>query len=152
GLAAQAGLHAGERIVAVDGERVDSWSAAMLAVAQAAVLRQDAALTVDVGAGQTQQRTLALSQLPKGVADDEKTFVAIGRQRPQPPLAAPQKGMPAANAGMLSGDRIVRINDTAITDFDDIAPAIAAQAGKNPDLDITVQRNDTSLTLKVKAE
>jgi len=152
GLAAQAGLQAGDRIVAVDGESVDSWSAAMMSIAQAAVQRQDAAVTVSDRQGQSQQHTLALSQLPHGVADDEKTFVAIGLHRQQPPVAAPQKGMPAAQAGMLAGDRITRINDTAIVDFDDIAPIIAAQAAKNPELNILVERDGTPHALKVKAE
>ena len=89
GLAAQAGLHAGDRVVAVDGERVDSWSAAMMAVAQAAVQRQDATLTVAAGPGQTQQHTLALSQLTKGVADDEKTLWRSACSCSHRPLSVP---------------------------------------------------------------
>jgi regulator of sigma E protease len=152
GLAAQAGLHSGDRIVAVAGDPVDSWSAVMLAVGENALQRRDTLLDVADKQGTTQQHTLQLSQLPRSGADDEKTFLAIGLHRQTLPLAAPQKGMPAADAGMIAGDRIVRVNETTIDDFEEIAPAIAAQAAKNPALDITVDRNGTPISLKVKAE
>ncbi|HXD84296.1 MAG TPA: site-2 protease family protein, partial [Rudaea sp.] len=85
GLAAAAGLQAGDRITAVDGDRVDSWSAAMLDVAQAAMLRRDVALQVETAGGAIQTHTLALSRLAQDSADDGKTFDAIGLGLQPPP-------------------------------------------------------------------
>jgi len=153
GLAAQAGLKSGDRIVAVDGERVDSWSGAMLAVAQAAMQREDATLTVTDSQEQTQQHALALSQLPRGVADDEKTYQAIGLAL-QPPAAVVgvlTEG-PAKVAGLRAGDRIVSINDQAIDTFADLVKLVPEQARKNPKLHLVVARGNDTLGFDIVAE
>jgi len=153
GLAAQAGLRAGDRILAVDGEHADSWSAAMMAVAQAAVVRQDAVLTVADAQGQTRQHTLGLSQLPRGVADDEKTFVAIGLQlQPPPATVGSLTDGPAKNAGLATGDRIVSINDQAVASFADLVKLVPEQAQKNPRLHLAVARGNDTLGFDVVAE
>jgi regulator of sigma E protease len=153
GLAAQAGLHAGDRIIAVDGERVDSWSAAMLAVLQSTVLRQDAALTITTAEGQTQQRTLALSQLPRGVADDEKTITAIGLQlQPPPAIVGALNDGPARSAGLLAGDRIASVNGQAVGSFGDLVNLVPELAQKNPRLHLVVARGNDTLGLDVVAE
>jgi regulator of sigma E protease len=153
GLAAQAGFQAGDRFVAVDGENVDSWSSALLGIMQAAVLHRDATVNVVSADAIPHERILPLSRLAAGAVDNDKTFDAIGLHRRLAPIAGDlAKDMPAARAGMLAGDRIVRINDVAINDFDDISTAIAAQAAKDPHLKVVVQRNSANATLDVTAE
>jgi regulator of sigma E protease len=153
GIAAQAGLHAGDRIDAVDGDRVDSWSSAILAIAQQAMLRRDAVISVTDAKGQTQQHTLALSQLPAGTADNEKTFDAIGlKLQPQPAIVGNVANGPAAQAGMLIGDRIVSINDTPVTTFADLIKTVPEQAAKNPHLHVIVERSSARLALDITAE
>jgi regulator of sigma E protease len=152
GLAAAAGLHTGDRIVAVDGERVDSWSAAMMAVVQAAMLGQDTRVTVADAQHLEQDKILPLSQIPADARGNEKMIAAIGLRNQQPPIAQVSKDMPAALAGMRSGDRIVAINDVAIARFDDISPAIAAQASQDPHLSIVVERNGARVQLPVIAQ
>jgi regulator of sigma E protease len=153
GLAAQAGLQAGDRIVAVDGDRVDSWSAAIMSIAQAAVQRQDAAVTISDKYGQTQQHTIALSQLPHGVADDDKTFVAIGLQlQPPPAVVGVLPEGPAKNAGLRAGDRIVSVNDQPVGSFVDLVKVVPEQAQKDPNLHLTVARGNDTLAFDVLAE
>jgi len=153
GLAAQAGLKAGDRIVAVDGEHVDSWSSAMLAVAQAAMQRADATLTVSDKQGQTQQHTLTLSQLPHGVADDEKTYQAIGLQLQAPPaVVGDLVDGPAKAAGLRTGDRIVSVNDQAVASFGDLVKQVPEQAQKNAKLHLRVARGNDTLGFDVIAE
>lgn len=152
GLAAAAGMQAGDRILAVDGDRVDSWSSAVLVVAQQAMLRQDAVVTATTAQGRQQQYTLALSQLPGGVADNEKTYAAIGLKGPAAVAGSVENESPAARAGILAGDRIVRINDVAIATFFELSSAVARQAEKNPRLTVVVQRNQQEVALAVTAE
>jgi regulator of sigma E protease len=153
GLAAAAGLHAGDHINAVDGEHVDSWSAAMLAVAQAAMIRHDVALTLTDAQGQTQQRTLALSKLATDAVDNEKTFNAIGLQLQAPPaIAGKVTDGPAGRAGLKPGDRIVSINDIAVGSFADLVKFVPEQAAKNPQLRVVVARGIDTLPLQITAQ
>jgi regulator of sigma E protease len=154
GLAAAAGLHAGDRIIAVDGDRVDSWSTAMLDVAQAAMLRQDVALQVQTAAGVTQTHTLALSQLPQGGADDNRTFDAIGLGLQPPPatVGAVSAGGAAALAGLRDGDRITAINDQPVASFADLVKLVPELAAQDPHLHLTVQRGGDTLGFELTAE
>jgi regulator of sigma E protease len=153
GLAAAAGLHAGDRITAVAGDRVDSWSTAMLDVAQAAMLRQDVALQVQTAGGETQTHALALSRLPQGVADD-KTFDAIGLQLQPPPavVGGLSAGGAAALAGLREGDRITAINNKPVASFADLVKLVPELAAQDPHLHLTVQRGADTLGFDLTAE
>jgi len=154
GLAAAAGLQAGDRITAVDGDHVDSWSAAMLDVAQAAMLRRDVALQVQTVGGTTQTRTLALSQLAQDSADDGKTFDAIGLGLQPPPavVGGLSGGGAAALAGLHAGDRITAINDKPVGSFADLVKLVPELAAQNPHLHLTVQRSGDVLGFDLTAE
>lgn len=154
GLAAAAGLHDGDRITAVDGDRVDSWSAAMLDVAQAAMLRHDIGLQVETAGGTTQQHTLALSRLPQGVADDDKTFDAIGLRLQPPPavVGSLSAGGAAALAGLRAGDRIVSIGGKPVASFADLVKWVPELAAQNPHLHLTAQRGHDTLGFDLTAE
>ena len=154
GLAAAAGLRDGDRIVAVDGDRVDSWSAAMLDIAQSAMLHRDAALEIATPGGQTQTRTLSLSRLPRDVADDGKTFDAIGLRLQAPPavVGGLSAGGAAALAGLRKGDRITAINDKTVASFADLVKLVPELAARNPHLHLTVQRAGATLGFDLTAE
>ena len=154
GLAAAAGLQSGDRILAVDGDRVDSWSAAMLDVAQAALLRRDVALQVETAAGSTQSRTLALSRLPQGVADDDKTFDAIGLGLQPPPavVGGLSAGGAAALAGLHAGDRITAIGNKPVASWADLVKLVPELAAQDPRMHLTVQRGRDTLGIDVTAE
>src|SRR5882724_7636766 len=153
GLASEAGFKSGDRFITVNGENVDSLSSAMLGVVQAAVLRQDVAIGVIDAKGQAHDRVLPLSRLPAGATENDKLIEAIGLHgRLAPIVGQLSKNMPAARAGMLPGDRIVRINNMDIADFDDITSAIVAQAAGDPRLNVVVQRNGAQVSLIVAAE
>ena len=154
GLAAAAGLHSGDRITAVDGQIVSSWSSAMLAIGEASMLRHDASVTTTDAKGATAQHTLALSSLPRGSADNEKTYDAIGLQLIPPPamVGAVTAGEPADRGGLKVDDRITQINDEPIAVFTDVSAAIAKEAAKNPTLTVIVQRAGERVPLSITAE
>ena len=154
GLAAAAGLHAGDRIVGVDDQHVGSWSEAMLGVGEASMMRRDVTLSVTDTQGKTSQHVLTLSSLPRDSADNEKTFAAIGLKLQPPPATAGvvTVGSPAEHAGLRVGDRIAQINDIPVNTFSDVIPAIAQEAAKNPTLNILVLRDGQRVPLTVTAE
>jgi regulator of sigma E protease len=152
GLAAEAGFQNGDRIAAVAGENVDSLSNAMLEVAQAAMLHRDVRVAVVDAGGAARERVLQLSKLPGDISDG-KSFDAIGLA-PQPPPAlvgTVQPDSPAARAGMRAGDRIQRVNETAIANWIDLTRAIGAEAAKNPHLSVLVRRGSSDIPLDMSA-
>jgi regulator of sigma E protease len=153
GFAAQAGMAAGDRIVSVDGERVTAWSDAMVAIGEQAIMRHDAVVETTDTQGRTQAHTLKLSTLPADAADNEKTFDAIGLQ-PKPVQAVIGEVVdgPAARAGLRVDDRILRINDTAVTSFPAMSDIIQTEAAKNPQLRMLIDRNGAQQTITVAAE
>jgi len=153
GLAAQAGFKSGDRLTAVGGESVGSWSNAMMGVAQSAMLHQDVAVDVIDAQGSAVTRRLPLASLPTAASDNDKTFDAIGLQLLPPAAVAGTvvADSPAAHAGVLPGDRIVRINDVAIANWDDLTRTVGEQAAKNPQLHVVVQRGTSNVSLDLKA-
>ncbi len=153
GLAAQAGFKTGDRFTSVGGEQVGSLSNAMLEVAQAAMLHQDVAISVIDAQGNAHDRVLPLSKLPPDAIDNSKTFDAIGLTQQAMPaeIALVSPDSPAASAGMLPGDRIVRVNDVAIANWNDLTRTIGAQAAKNPHLQVVVRRGNDDLPLDLIA-
>ncbi len=154
GLAAAAGLHEGDRVTAVGDETTGSWSAVLLAVGEATVLHRDAALTVTDAQGHVSQHTLALSSLPNGSANSEKTFDAIGLTPlpPQADVGDVQAGSPAQRAGLEIDDSIVQVNATPVKFSEDVVKAVAAAAEKNPTMDLIVLRHELRVPLTVTAE
>ncbi|TLY51723.1 MAG: RIP metalloprotease RseP [Gammaproteobacteria bacterium] len=154
GLAAEAGFHAADRLVAVAGEKVTSWSGAMLAVTQAAALHRDVPVEVADARGTTRTLTLALSKLPPGAPVSEAVFDQIGLD-PQPPQAiinSVEADTPAARGGMRAGDLIVAVNAKAVASYPDFVKVLGEEAATNPKLEIAVERDGVRLPLAITSE
>jgi len=154
GLAAEAGLQAGDRLVAVGGQNTGSWSNAVQALSEATAMHRDVAIQAVNPGGQTRTLTLMLSKLPPDAPLDEATFQRIGIDL-QPPAAiadSMEKDTPAARGGMQPGDRIVEINGIAVNNFGDFTRSLAEQAAKNPTLGLVVDRHGQKVPLNVTAE
>ena len=89
GLAAEAGFKSGDRLTAVGGESVESWSNAMMGVAQSAMLHQDVAIDVIDAQGTAMTRRLPLASLPamSGVSARSPT---AARNTPSRPMILPR--------------------------------------------------------------
>ena len=155
GVAAEAGMQAGDRISAIDGAVVDSWSKTLQKLGEAAVGRVDTRVDVVTASGASAVRTLAFSRLPAEVGEKE-LFDRIGLKL-QPRTLAPVIGRfgddsPAAAAGIEVGDRILRINGRDITSFRDIETVIPEETAKNPRLGIVVQRGNDQIDVVLTAK
>ncbi len=155
GVAAEAGMQAGDRISAVDGAAIDSWSKALQKLGENAVGRIDTRVEVVTADGATAERTLAFSRLPAEVGEKE-LFDHIGlklQPRTLPPVIGRfGEGSPAAAAGLEVGDRIVRINGREVASFRDVETIIPEETAKDPRLGIVVQRGGDQVDVVVTAK
>jgi RIP metalloprotease RseP len=62
--------------------------------------------------------------------------------------ASPREGMPAARAGLRTGDRVIRVGNTRTANWDEVREQIVA-AGMNP-VSLTVERNGAEVPLTIK--
>jgi regulator of sigma E protease len=142
-IAASAGLQAGDRITAVGGTPVETWTDASLLVMQAGMDRHDLKLTVVDAGGTERQRTLPLSKLPRDL-DEQTLYREIGlapRQWAVPPvIGTVSPDSAAARAGLQPGDRIIAIGETKIADWRDVPAAIQQQASADHPLLLAIER------------
>jgi regulator of sigma E protease len=155
GVAAEAGMQAGDRIDTIGGAAIDSWSKTLQKLGENAVGRSDTEVGVTTAAGAKATRTLAFSRLPDEVGEKE-LFDRIGLSL-QPRTLVPlighvEGGSPAAAAGLREGDRVLRINQREIASFNDIAAVIPEESAKNPRLALVVQRDNDRLDIVLEAE
>jgi regulator of sigma E protease len=151
-MAADAGVRPGDRIVAVDGKAVDTWSDAYDVIGNALLGREPLPLRVRGTDGTERMLTLPLNQLPAG-QDLGQYIDKLGlKPAPAPAVAAVVKpGFPAAEAGMQGGDRIVSVNGQAVADFEAFSRVVSSEAAKSPVLDVAVERQGKPLSFKVQA-
>ena len=150
GVAASAGLQAGERIEAVAGRPVDNWTDAGDRLVAAGMAREDVMLTVAAPGQSAHEVKLALSTLPADL-DQQAIYDRIGlipQQMAIPPVVGEvSPGSAAAQAGLQQGDRIVTIAAEPIGDWREVSRAIARHAPAEQPLPIVVQRDGARLEL-----
>ncbi len=154
GMAATAGVRDGDRIVAIGGDRTDSWTAASIVLIEAALARRDTELLLADRDGGERRVVLPISQVRED-ADEREAMRAIGivpKRRVQPPVVSGVvSGGPAAEAGIEAGDRIVAVNGVEVADFDALRAQIQAQAAKDPKLALAIRRGAERLDLTTTA-
>lgn len=138
--AAQAGLQRGDRILSVNGEKVESWQDVLLTVMGSP--GRPVALAIQRG-----QQTLHASVTPKLVPRYE-----VGDLAGMMPMVRPQvieivKGQPAEAAGFRPGDEIRAVDGKPVIDSQAFVDAISPRAGQR--VDVQVLRDGRPLTLTV---
>ncbi|MFC4764511.1 RIP metalloprotease RseP [Dyella koreensis] len=151
-MAAEAGIHTGDRILSIDGKPMTTWSDSMDAVVNATLGREPLAIHVRGTDGAERNVVLPLNQLPAG-QDVGQYLDKLGlKLAPLPAVAATVlPGKPAAAAGMKSGDRILSVNGQSVTDYPDFQRLIPQEAAKSPTLNMMVNRDGKTLPLTVTA-
>ncbi len=149
--AAAAGLHAGQTIVAVNGEATPIWDAALQAMLPGMLDRGRLQLTVAEPEGGTREHTLDLSRLNTDV-DPSALFGEVGLAPWRPPIAPVVgrvvEGSPAAGAGLQVDDRILEVDGKPIADWYALVEAVQQHADRA--LAVTIRRDGAQQTLRIR--
>jgi len=151
GLAAQAGLQAGDTIRAVDGRATPTWSEAAVALSVAALDRAPVALRVQRLDGSEQTRTIPFQRMPAGF-DETRAVEAAGltpRHFLLPAMVGTvSEGLPAWGV-LAEGDRIIAIDAAPVASFDQIAPLVQALGERGGSGMVEVERDGERLALEL---
>ncbi|AXK71578.1 RIP metalloprotease RseP [Lysobacter sp. TY2-98] len=147
GLAASAGLHAGDTVLAIGDRPTPTWSEAEFALIPAALDRHDVDVRVRTGDGDEATRRLRLSELPASI-DELRAVEAIGiAPRHQLVPARVGKILPGypATGVLQDGDLITAIDGQPVHGADDVAPLVDAVGRGGETAMIEVQRGGERL-------
>jgi len=151
GLAADAGLHRGDTLLAIGDRKTPTWSEAALALTSAAMDRKDVTVQVEGIDGTRATRILRLSKLPPGF-EQARAIRAIGLTPRHYLLPAViggiEPGTPAWGV-LAEGDRVTAIDGTPVTAFDDIGPLVQALGKRGNPAMIEVERDGERLALDI---
>ncbi|MGN6512944.1 MAG: RIP metalloprotease RseP [Lysobacteraceae bacterium] len=149
GIAAQAGLHRGDTLLAVGDRATPTRSEAAVALATAALDRRDVPLSVRTADGAEAARTLALSRLPRGF-DETRALDAIGlvpRHQLLPPVVGKVAPGTAAWGVLAENDRITAIDGHPVAAYEDIGPIVQRVGGRR--VMVEVRRDGERLALEL---
>lgn len=141
-IAAEAGFREGDLLLHVDGRAVQSWDQHRLYLFRRALDRDAVRVEVRDRDGNVHTRILDLSRFPVEQVNAGLVERGIGLfpalPPPLPVIGALEPG-PAANAGLVAGDRFVAIDGRSVASWDEVATAIGNSPGRA--LTVTVERD-----------
>lgn len=147
--AQKAGLQTGDRIIEIDGKKIQYWHELQDIVHNAPgktmefVVERDAKTILN----------LSITPKPKQIPDllgDKQEIGLIGVERLGRRVAAIKPDSPADRAGLQIGDDILSIDGTEIIGFSDLKTAALDKPGK--ELDFRIMRNGQEQIIKVTPE
>lgn len=150
-IAAQAGLAAGQEIIAIDGEPTTGWAAVNLQLVRR--LGESGALQVLVreqGATAESPRQLVLDKWLKG-ADEPDPIRSLGirpwRPALPPVLAELDPKGPAQAAGLKSGDRLLALDGQPLNDWQQVVDWVRMHPGSK--IVLLVERDGAQVEIPV---
>ncbi len=144
GVAASADVRPDDRIIAVDGQRMDTWTHVQMALATAAVDQRPVQLEVLRGNGDSASLRLDMAQLtpapqPASVLRD---LGLVPRQFLLPAeVGDVAADSAAAQAGLEPGDRLLQIGSQPLRSWNQISDAVQTQAREDRPLEVVYERN-----------
>jgi regulator of sigma E protease len=137
-----AGLQAGDRIVAIDGEEVTDWRQVTMWV----LTSPEQPITVEFErGGERRTTTLVPREIPKYELGEAGIFPAA-----PPRIRAVNRGSPAERAGLRYGDAPLLVAGRPIATVEDFQAAIEPNAGR--EIEVVVDRLGQRLELRLVPE
>ena len=135
--AAEAGLEAGDRIVALDGQPVEWWRQVTRSVRES---RPGQELSVEVDRG-SEQLLLPLRVGTRDALDpygeaQEVGWVGLGHDRLPALVGVPDAESPASRSGLRSGDLILRVGEREVEDWAEWRDAYQATIGDFVEIEV----------------
>ena len=142
----RAGMRSGEKIVAVDGEPINTWSEVGMALV--ARLGDSGEIEIETTKdGRAQSRSLAIdSWHSESEAPDLLDSLGINMLRPAT-IGEVVAGERAQQGGLRAGDRVTRVNGETVAQWSELVRH--AQANPETALLVLVERESGSRTLRV---
>ena len=151
-FAARAGLQSGDRIVAINGARLDSQRQVTFKLLDVMSGNGNAHLQVS-RAGVVHDVDLSVTNptTRRGLTAPTGLFRGLGFQFWTPPMpaviGAVAPGGPAARAGLKAGDRILAVDGHPVKNFEELVGEISPNPGRK--LSVTYRRGQTVRTVAV---
>jgi len=149
-VAYASGLHTGQEIIAVNGEKTPTWQAVVEAIMPRLLLREPVNLTVFEG-GLTVEKSLVTSALDTA-AKPEEMFGQLGlkvyQPRVPPVIDKVLPGSVAEEVGLRSGDRIQTAAGKSITDWKELVAVVSEHPGKP--MELTYLREGQSERIEIR--
>jgi regulator of sigma E protease len=150
--AAQAGIQAGDRVLSINGETVESWQDVHWLTLRHGIAGAPLRLEIQNARGHLATPTLTLAQRDEEF--ERNPLRAYGLVRYLPPLEPVLGDLTAtgaaSRAGLSSGDRILAIDGVEPERWDDVVKTVRAAPGRP--LDITIERDGVRLSMRVTPE
>jgi len=150
GLAEEAGLRAGDRIVAVEGRETSTWQAVIMALVDKILGDPAVELTVETGEGASRSLVLNLEDQSKRILENGDLFTAAGL-RPMaafPIVGEIDPGGPAGRAGFAAGDRVLAAGGERLSSWGQWVDYVRARPGQT--VPVTVLRDGYEQRLLVE--
>jgi regulator of sigma E protease len=150
-VAEQAGIRPGDRLLAMNGEAVTTWSDATDRLVDSLLGNEPLPVHVQGTDGVQRNVVLPLQKLDdNGDLVKRITQLGLGLQSP-PVVGEVVPGDPASTAGIRTGDRIVSVNGKPVADFPAFTKLVPEQAAVSPKLAVGIQRDGQTRIVDVTA-
>lgn len=152
GIAADAGLAPGDRLIELDGEPVRTWSDITLSLALAASDRRPVPVVAEDERGRRRSGVMELQRLPDGF-DETRVVHAIGLTPRQWLLPARvgkvEPGSGAEAAGLRTGDLIVAVGGRPVADYTRVSPVLQQVMAEGEPPSVLIERDGERLEFAV---
>ena len=122
-----AGLQTGDKIVSINGVETPIWDVALNEFVPVVLAKMKAELLVETDSGLTSKVNFDFTN-SKSDLEKDGLFTILGF-KPWRPVAIPKIGgvlndLPAAKAGLKKGDLVLKVNETSVSTWDEMAEVI----------------------------
>ncbi|MEJ2274900.1 MAG: RIP metalloprotease RseP, partial [Woeseiaceae bacterium] len=133
----RAGLEFGDKITAVDGQEVNDWETALVAILDTMVATGSVPLSIEDQRGSQRRATIEVGSDATRLTEPGVLFDGLGFEVWQPPavIGGLTAGKAAERAGLAPGDRITAIDDQPVQSWNDLLAIVQSRPGEAVEVD-----------------